>query len=558
MGKTASYRETLKQLEDWDAYLLEESRLPGPRGNLELVAAVAEEGDLELFQRYLAYDASTAPYGSSLEFLPVCGVVGLGRLLSEGQVEHLVAIRRYASDPRWRVREGVAMALQRYGEKDMQGLLQEMEQWSEGSLLEKRATAAAVCEPKLLKKPDDVKRVLGLLDCITASLLQESDRKSESFRVLQQALGYCWSVAVVADPTKGKKLMEKWFSAEDQAIRWIMRENLKKNRLHKCDAEWTERWANELERSTGKGLALLDCLASEDHLSCRNIQEWHDWLAQNHDQKELIWLKIKKAHAAGEGILLAEAVEEALCFGWIDGKMYSLDKESFIIRMTPRRSGSVWSLINRRRAEALLKAGRMTAAGKEAIQAAKASGKWQAAYSSKEVPDLPAELGQAFRDDPAAARVSKVGRPAKRPTIFSGSPKPNARKPAKKGSPKHWNGQKQKETIPVKRMDGIRNERMCRNNESNHKRSIVGFAYFYPDYVIGIRSDVAVRGTRRRERRPCRLSEAGIPVDGNSRFDLDLLGGEGDEGDDHRQRLPQEHHLDSRGVGVVHNHRRRE
>lgn len=140
----------------------------------------------------------------------------------------------------------------------------------------------------------------------------------------------------------------------------------------------------------------------EAWLSLRDPQEWHDWLAQNHDRKGLIWLKIKKAHAAGDGILLAEAVEEALCFGWIDGKMYSLDKESFIIRMTPRRSGSVWSLINRRRAEALLKTGKMTAAGLAAIEAAKASGKWQAAYSSKEVPKLPEELEQAFRDDPVA------------------------------------------------------------------------------------------------------------------------------------------------------------
>lgn len=140
----------------------------------------------------------------------------------------------------------------------------------------------------------------------------------------------------------------------------------------------------------------------EEWLSLREPQEWHDWLVQNHDQKDQIWLKIKKAHAAGEGILLAEAVEEALCFGWIDGKMYSLDEKSFIVRMTPRRPGSVWSLINRRRAEALVKAGRMTEAGLAAIEAAKASGKWQAAYSSKEVPELPKELDQAFREDPVA------------------------------------------------------------------------------------------------------------------------------------------------------------
>ena len=140
----------------------------------------------------------------------------------------------------------------------------------------------------------------------------------------------------------------------------------------------------------------------KDWLSLQRPQEWHDWLAKNYDQKDQVWLKIKKAHAKGEGILLAEAVEEALCFGWIDGKMYSLDKESFIIRITPRRPGSVWSLVNRKRAEALMEAGRMTEAGLAAIQAAKTSGKWQAAYSSKEVPELPEELEQAFKDDPVA------------------------------------------------------------------------------------------------------------------------------------------------------------
>ena len=140
----------------------------------------------------------------------------------------------------------------------------------------------------------------------------------------------------------------------------------------------------------------------KEWLSLCNPQEWHDWLAQNYNQKEQVWLKIKKAHAAGDGILLAEAVEEALCFGWIDGKMYSLGEESFIIRITPRRSGSVWSLVNRKRAEALMEAGRMTEAGLASIQVAKASGKWQAAYSSKEVPELPAELKQAFLTVPSA------------------------------------------------------------------------------------------------------------------------------------------------------------
>ena len=73
----------------------------------------------------------------------------------------------------------------------------------------------------------------------------------------------------------------------------------------------------------------------EEWLSLRNPQEWHDWLAQKHDQKDQIWLKIKKAHVKGEGVLLAEAVEEALCFGWIDGIRKSMDEESYSIVTIP-------------------------------------------------------------------------------------------------------------------------------------------------------------------------------------------------------------------------------
>jgi hypothetical protein len=246
MGKVDVYREALKKIEDWDQYLLDESCLPGPRSNLELVEAVAEEGDFERFRRYLTYDADKAPYGSVLEFLPVCGVVGLGRLLSEGHLELIEVLRFHASDPRWRVREGVAIALQRFGETNMDGLLREMEKWSQGSLLEKRAVVAALCEPKLLKNTEVAHQVLIILDRITQNLINETDRKKEDFKVLRKTLGYGWSVAVVASPKEGKCLLEKWFANEDKDILWIMRENLKKNRLHRLAHDWTELWKSKL------------------------------------------------------------------------------------------------------------------------------------------------------------------------------------------------------------------------------------------------------------------------------------------------------------------------
>ena len=115
MSKLDSYRQALRSLpaSDWSDYLLKESGLSGPRANLELVQAAADLGTAEQFRRWLAMDAAATPPETALEFVPLCGAVGLGRLLAEGQLDVLPELRRHAADPRWRVREGVAMALQR-------------------------------------------------------------------------------------------------------------------------------------------------------------------------------------------------------------------------------------------------------------------------------------------------------------------------------------------------------------------------------------------------------------------------------------------------------------
>ena len=246
MGKVDEYRKILKGLVDWDQYLIDESGLPGPRANLELADAVAQEGDLERFRRYLAYGPEDAPYGSALEFLPVCGAIGLGRVLSEGRLDIIEELRSHASDSRWRIREGVAIALQKFGDKDIDRLLSEMEIWSRGNLLERRAAIASLCEPRLLKKPGSVQIVLDILDQVTKDILIEANRKTDEFIALRKALGYCWSVAAVAAPEEGKKLFGKWFVNKDKDIRWIMKENLKKNRLMKMDPDWTEHWQTKL------------------------------------------------------------------------------------------------------------------------------------------------------------------------------------------------------------------------------------------------------------------------------------------------------------------------
>ncbi len=248
MTKADDYRTNLRALVDWDSYLLKESGLPGPRGNIELAQVVADEGNRQLFQRYIAYTADIAPVNSPYEFLAFCGVVGLGRLLAEGDIDLLKTLRQYASDPRWRTREAVAMALQRLGDVNMGQLIAAMREWSQGIALEQRAAAAALCEPRLLGHAQYTRNVLGILDQITASIEQvKCDRRSEDFLALRKGLGYCWSVAVASLPEEGKALMEKWLVKSDQDIRWIMKENLKKKRLVRMDTAWVKKWREKME-----------------------------------------------------------------------------------------------------------------------------------------------------------------------------------------------------------------------------------------------------------------------------------------------------------------------
>ena len=99
MSKIDDYRGTLRVLDDWEPFLLQESGLPGPRGNLELAQAVADEGDERLFHRLLAFDPDSSPTNTPQEFLAFCGALGLGRLLAEGDRS---VLRTYVSWPQTR------------------------------------------------------------------------------------------------------------------------------------------------------------------------------------------------------------------------------------------------------------------------------------------------------------------------------------------------------------------------------------------------------------------------------------------------------------------------
>ena len=229
-GRVQHYRTELKKRRgEWEPYLKANSGLPGPRANLELVEAVGEEADADLLWRLSA---------SSDEFLALCGTAGLGRLAAKDPETVLAWLKELAEDPRWRVREGVAIALQRMGRASMPQLITQMEVWSKGGPLVQRAVAAGLSEPLLLKKPDEVRRVLLILDHITRSMAATRDRTHEGFRVLRQAMGYCWSVAAAANPAAARPLLEKWLRSTDADIAWVMKSNLGKARMKAMGSAW--------------------------------------------------------------------------------------------------------------------------------------------------------------------------------------------------------------------------------------------------------------------------------------------------------------------------------
>jgi hypothetical protein len=258
MTKIEQYRNILPTLADWDTYLMAESGLPGPRGNLELAQAVAELAAESNLGRWRGLTPQQAPVNSPGEFLAFCGVLGLRRSLLTGTDPEsaLKPLRAFAADPRWRTREAVAMALQAWGASQPEKMLEEMESWAGGSPFEQRAAVAAIAEPAVLvdlqAKPDSIRlpgQVFAILDRITTSFAATAppERRSEGYQALKKGLAYGWSVAVAYLPEAGKPRLERWFADPSPEVRWVMRENLKKNRLERMDGAWAAGWRKKLE-----------------------------------------------------------------------------------------------------------------------------------------------------------------------------------------------------------------------------------------------------------------------------------------------------------------------
>jgi hypothetical protein len=249
---TDEYRQALEETADQETYLLEHSGLPGPRGNLELARAAAEVCPPADLRGWARLDADQAPTGVPEEFLAFCGVLALGRWLARGDRAALEALRGHASDPRWRIREAVAMGVQLWGEADFEAAAAAMGEWSHGSPLERRAAAAALCEPALLTTPERVGEALDVLAEATKGIsgAPASERRSPELRALRKGLGYCWSVAVAAAPELGRPvfedLVEQALATRDGDLGWIVRENLRKRRLERVDPAWVARLVERL------------------------------------------------------------------------------------------------------------------------------------------------------------------------------------------------------------------------------------------------------------------------------------------------------------------------
>ena len=135
---------------------------------------------------------------------------------------------------------------------------------------------------------------------------------------------------------------------------------------------------------------------------------WRDWLAEQHASAPGVWLVLHKQGGTVTSLTYAAALDEALCFGWIDGQAASRDAESYLQRMTPRGPRSAWSARHVDHVARLERENRMREAGSAAIRAAKADGRWERAYAGPATAEVPADLAEAIAADPRAQAMFDV------------------------------------------------------------------------------------------------------------------------------------------------------
>ncbi|MFI5273043.1 MAG: YdeI family protein [Ktedonobacterales bacterium] len=137
-------------------------------------------------------------------------------------------------------------------------------------------------------------------------------------------------------------------------------------------------------------------------LACETRDVWEVWLAAHHAEAAGVWLKIAKKDGGARSVSYAEALECALCYGWIDGQKAALDAQHWLQKFTPRRPKSGWSRVNREKAQALIAAGSMRPAGLRQVEQAMADGRWEAAYESQRTISVPPDLQRELDRHPEA------------------------------------------------------------------------------------------------------------------------------------------------------------
>ena len=137
-------------------------------------------------------------------------------------------------------------------------------------------------------------------------------------------------------------------------------------------------------------------------MSFETQQDWEVWLEENHAESKGIWLKIAKKEAPAPTISYAEALDSAICYGWIDGQKAAFDDRYWLQKFTPRTAKSIWSKVNCGKAEALIAVGRMQPAGLRQVELAKADGRWDRAYESQSKITIPDDFQRELDKNPKA------------------------------------------------------------------------------------------------------------------------------------------------------------
>lgn len=137
-------------------------------------------------------------------------------------------------------------------------------------------------------------------------------------------------------------------------------------------------------------------------ITCASAQAWEDWLAEHTAEQAGVWIKIAKAGSGIPSVTHVQAIDIALCYGWIDGLRKGYDDKYFLQKFTPRRARSLWSQVNIGKVERLMQEGRMQPAGLAEVEAAKADGRWAAAYAPQRDATPPDDLLRALDKNPEA------------------------------------------------------------------------------------------------------------------------------------------------------------